>query len=82
MAKNRLNLRQLVAFFNAQLLTATADFFKSCANDSVTEDGWIELDFVKRHVIGAGGRDESFWKEIQANVTTMVPMANLPYNNQ
>lgn len=74
MSKKRMNLRQLVAFFNAQLLISTADFFKSCANDSVTEDGWIELDFVKRHVIFAGGMDESFWKEIQANVTTMVPM--------
>ena len=71
MSKNRMNLRQLVAFFNAQLLTATANFFQSCANDSVTVDGWIEEDFVKRHVMGVS---YSTWKEIQANVTTMVPM--------
>lgn len=69
---NRMNLRQLVAFFNAQLLISTADFFRSCANDNVTVDGWIELDFVKRHVVGASGRDESFWKEVQANVTTAI----------
>jgi hypothetical protein len=66
-----MNLRQLVAFFNAQLLTATANFFQSCANDSVTVDGWIEEEFVKRHVMGTS---YSTWKEIQANVTTMIPM--------
>jgi len=71
MSKNRMNLRQLVAFFNAQLLTATANFFQSCANDSVTVDGWIEEEFVKRHVMGTS---YSTWKEIQANVTTMIPM--------
>ena len=71
MSKNRMNLRQLVAFFNAQLLTATANYFQSCANDSVTVDGWIEEEFVKRHVMGTS---YSTWKEIQANVTTMIPM--------
>jgi hypothetical protein len=35
----------------------------------VTVDGWIEEDFVKRHV-GEG----TIWKEIQASVTTMIPM--------
>lgn len=69
MTQKRMNLRQLVAFFNAQLLTATASYFQGCANDSVTEDGWIELEFVKRHV-GEG----TMWKEVQANVTTMIPM--------
>ena len=62
MLKNRMNLRQLVAFFNAQLLTATANYFQSCANDSVTVDGWIEEEFVKRHIIGTS---YSTWKEIQ-----------------
>ena len=65
MSKKRMNLRQLVAFFNAQLLTSTASYFQGCTN----EDGWIEEDFVKRHV-GEG----TMWKEIQANVTTMIPM--------
>ena len=71
MTKNRMNLRQLVAFFNAQLLTSTASYFQGCANDSVTVDGWIEEDFVKRHIIGVS---PSTWKEIQANVTTMIPI--------
>lgn len=65
----RMNLKQLVTFFDALLLTATASYFRGCANDSVTVDGWIEKDFVKRHV-GEG----MLWLEIQANVTSMVPM--------
>lgn len=64
----RMNLRQLVTFFESRNLTATASYFLGCAN-SVTVDGWIEKDFVKRHV-GEG----SIWLEIQANVTSMVPL--------
>ena len=67
MTKNRMNLRQLVAFFNSKNLTASANYFQGCANDSVTLDGWIEEDFVKRHV-GYG----QTWKEVQANVTTIM----------
>ena len=69
MTKNRMNLRQLIAFFNSKNLTASANYFQGCANDSVTVDGWIEEDFVKRHV-GYG----QTWKEVRANVTTMIPM--------
>jgi hypothetical protein len=69
MNKNRMNLRQLVAFFNSKNLTASANYFQGCANDSVTVEGWIEEDFVKRHV-GYG----QMWKEVKANVTTMIPM--------
>lgn len=69
MTKNRMNLRQLVAFFNSKNLTASANYFQGCANDSVTVEGWIEEDFVKRHV-GYG----QTWKEVKANVTTMIPM--------
>jgi hypothetical protein len=64
-----MNLRQLVAFFNSKNLTASANYFQGCANDSVTVEGWIEEDFVKRHV-GYG----QTWKEVKANVTTMIPM--------
>ena len=67
MTKNRMNLRQLVAFFNSKNLTASANYFQGCAKDSVTLDGWIEEDFVKRHV-GYG----QTWKEVQANVTTIM----------
>jgi len=62
-----MNLRQLVAFFNSKNLTASANYFQGCAKDSVTLDGWIEEDFVKRHV-GYG----QTWKEVQANVTTIM----------
>jgi len=67
MTKNRMNLRQLVAFFNSKNLTASANYFQGCAKDSVTVDGLIELDFVKRHV-GEG----QLWREIQTNVTTYI----------
>jgi len=67
MTMNRMNLDQLVAYFNSENLTQTASYFKGCANDSVTVDGLIERDFVKRHV-GEG----DMWREIQSNVTTYV----------
>ena len=64
---NRMNLGQLVIFFAQNGLTATASYFLGCVNDSVTKDGLIEADFVKRHV-GEG----QTWREIQCNVTTYV----------
>ena len=64
---NRMNLSQLVNFFASNGYSATSSYFAGCANDSVTENGWIEADFVKRHV-GEG----MLLKEIQANVTTAV----------
>jgi hypothetical protein len=67
MNMNRMNLAQLVAYFYSENLTQTASYFKGCANDSVTVDGLIELDFVKRHV-GEG----RLWREIQTNVTTYI----------
>ena len=66
---NRMNLSQLVNFFASNGYSATSSYFAGCANDSVTEDGWIDADFVKRHV-GEG----MLLKEIQANVTTMIPI--------
>lgn len=67
MNMNRMNLAQLVAYFYSENLTQTASYFRGCANDSVTVDGLIELDFVKRHV-GEG----QLWREIQTNVTTYI----------
>ena len=64
---NRMNLDQLVNFFANNDLMQTAHYFKGCANDSVTVDGLIESEFVKRHV-GEG----NLWRNIQANVTTYV----------
>lgn len=62
-----MNLSQLVNFFRQNGYIQTAHYFQGCMNDSVTVDGLIEADFVKRH-IGEG----QFWKEIEANVTTYV----------
>jgi hypothetical protein len=67
MNMNRMNLSQLVNFFASNGYSATSSYFAGCANDSVTEDGWIDADFVKRHV-GEG----TLLKEIQANVTTAI----------
>lgn len=61
----RMNLNQLVDFMMKQGLGQTAAYFRGCANDSVTVNGWIEKDFVKRH-IGEG----SLWNEIQYWVTS------------
>jgi hypothetical protein len=62
-----MNLGQLVEFLKSAELPVTANYFKGCANDSVTIDGLIEADFVKRH-IGEG----MLLRSIQANVTTYV----------
>ena len=64
---NRMNLSQLINFFAKNGFPQTASYFAGCANDSVTIDGLIEADFVKRHV-GEG----DLWRNIQANVTTYV----------
>ena len=61
----RMNLNQLVDYMMKQGLGQTAAYFSGCANDSVTVNGWIEKDFVKRHV-GEG----SLWNEIQYWVTS------------
>jgi len=64
---NRMNLAQLVMFFAHNDLMQTAYYFIGCTNDSVTVDGLIDADFVKRHV-GEG----DLWRNIQANVTTYI----------
>ena len=71
---NRMNLAQLVNFLENNQMPSNADFFKSCANDSVTVDGLIEADFVKRHlVIGSETeRSTKLWREVRANVTTYI----------
>jgi hypothetical protein len=69
---NRMNLSQLVSFFDNELyLSNCSRYFASLANDSVTVDGLIEADFVKRHCT-IGLEDTKVWREIQANVTTYI----------
>jgi hypothetical protein len=67
---NRMNLTQLVEFLKEAELPVTANYFNGCAKDSVTVDGLIEAEFVKRH-IGEG----TLLRSIQANVTTYVGLA-------
>jgi hypothetical protein len=62
-----MNLTQLVEFLKEADLPVTANYFNGCAKDSVTVDGLIEFEFVKRH-IGEG----MLLRSIQANVTTYV----------
>jgi hypothetical protein len=79
---NRLNLNQLVEFFIAKNMVATADFFRSCKNDSVVEEGWIEEEFVKRHISVLDDTmtprlDETMWRNIKCNVTTAMVLERL-----
>jgi hypothetical protein len=79
---NRLNLNQLLEFFNANNMRATADFFRSCKKDSVVEDGWIEEEFVKRHISLLDDTmtprlDETMWRNIKCNVTTAMVLERL-----
>jgi len=71
---NRMNLAQLVNFLENNQMPSNADFFKSCVNDSVTVDGLIEADFVKRHLVIEPETERStrLWREVQANVTTYI----------
>lgn len=71
---NRMNLAQLVNFLENNQMPSNADFFKSCANDTVTVDGLIEADFVKRHLVIEPETERSarLWREVRANVTTYI----------
>jgi hypothetical protein len=78
---NRRNLKQLVNFLNNELnMPNSASYFADCVNyRNVVVNGWIEADFVKRHVVigvEADGLENSrstrVWREIQANVTTSI----------
>jgi hypothetical protein len=62
-----MHLNQLVMFFANQGLMQTASYFLGHFYESVTRDGLIEADFVKRHV-----GDGDMWREIQSNVTTYI----------
>ena len=66
----RMHLGQLVKALSKMGFPHTSNYFKSCANDSVTVDGLIEKEFVFRH-IGSEGR---LMKEIECEVTTYIPL--------
>jgi hypothetical protein len=71
----RMNLDQLANYLRQLGLKATADYFLSCKNDSVTVDGWIEEDFVKRHLEGLNGI--KLWKELQSNVVSHISLDSI-----
>ena len=63
---NRMKLVDVMSYFVKQNLNQTALFFDSCVYDSVTVDGWIEADFIRRHV------GEDLMRELECEVTTAV----------
>lgn len=72
---NRMNLDQLVKFFQNKDMNDTAKYFESYRNDNPTViDGWVEAEFVKDYVsaVRAVSGTKISWKEVQANVTTAI----------
>lgn len=65
----RMHLGQLVEALNKFGFTQTSSYFKGCANESVTVDGWIEKDYVVRH-IGHG----KLMRELECEVCTSIPV--------
>ena len=63
---NRMKLVDVMSYFVKQNLNQTALFFASCVYDSVTVDGWIEADFIRRHV------GEEWMRKLECEVTTAV----------
>jgi hypothetical protein len=63
---SRMKLADVVEYFTKCRLNNTALYLKGCANDSVTVDGWIDADFVRRHV------GEDWMRRLQSEVTTAV----------
>ena len=63
---NRMKLVDVMSYFVKQNLNQTALFFASCVHDSVTVDGWIEADFIRRHV------GEEWMRRLECEVTTAV----------
>ena len=63
---SRMKLADVVGYYTKCGWNNVALYFKGCANDSVTVDGWIDADFVRRHV----GEDRM--RELQSEVTTVV----------
>jgi hypothetical protein len=63
---SRMKLTDVVDYYTRCGWSQTALYFKGCANDSVTVDGWIDADFIRRHIT------EVRMRELQCEVTTAV----------
>lgn len=63
---DRMELAKVVTYFAKQNLSQTALYFASCIHDDVTVDGWIEADFVRRHI------GEDLMRKLECEVLTWV----------
>lgn len=63
---DRMELAKVVTYFAKQNLSQTALYFASCIHDDVTVDGWIEADFIRRHV------GEEWMRKLECEVTTAI----------
>ena len=66
MSMSRMNLADIVSYFTKRNLNQTASYFAGCIHDNVTVDGWIDADFIRRHI------GEVRMRELQCEVTTVV----------
>ena len=80
MMNSALDLQQLINYFRAKGHDITANFLESFNNEEdwdgypVSQGGWIDSDFVKRHLFGIelNAEAEKAWMDIKVNVTTAV----------
>ena len=70
---NRMNHSQLMQYLVNENYVALAMDFSDC-DQTWIEDGLIDADFVKRHLVIGSETERStrLWREIQANVTTYI----------
>ena len=70
---NRMNHSQLMQYLVNENYVALAMDFSDC-DQTWIEDGLIDADFVKRHLVIGPETERStrLWREIQANVTTYI----------
>ena len=71
---NKMNINQLVRYFNGKGHRMTAQFIGSFDRmPDIAEDGWIEEGFIRRH-LGVKNTEagNKFWRDVQANVTILM----------
>ena len=68
---NRMNLDQLITFFTNEGNKHAANFFESMESESQVEDGFIELEVVKRYCLINCDTD-LLWRTVQANCVSYI----------
>ena len=66
-----MNLDQLITFFTNEGNKQAANFFESMESEPQVEDGYIELEFVKRYCLINCDTD-LLWRTVQANVVSYI----------